>query len=264
MDRRTWRVAAVLVVALLTLGAGCSAIQGGGDGGATGGDAYTGANEALNVTELGADTAAIVSAADSYTLSVSFTVGNETKTPLVSNQTRYVDRENDRARSEATVKFFGERNRARYTEGDTTWQKVVADPDGDANTTYAKASAPYDGEIEPVNMSVPESIDAGMSAVTWERTAVETVDGTTLTHYEVDEVQNTTALPSAGLFGSGDTNLTNVRGSLVVTSDGLIREYTMAYDYETDKGETMTVRLHLEFSAINETSVSKPDWTSKA
>jgi hypothetical protein len=260
MQSRTYRAAAALALCVLTVTAGCSAITGDGGGSP---DAYTGQNEDLNLTELESDHAAVVSNASSYTLDLSFTVGNATRRPIVTNQTMRVDREDDRAFAEMYSKFFTESRTFRYTKGGATYQKRVQNPSGDGNVSYTSASEPYDGSVQPVNTSADVGLPA-TDAVEWSRSDVTSEGDTTLTTYEVGSVLNESKLPSSQFFAQ-NASIEEVTGTLVVTEDGLVREYTLAYTFTPEEQDySTTIRISLGFSAVNGTSVEDPDWLSKA
>lgn len=259
---RTRTPAAVLLVCLLAVVAGCSGLPGGSEA-AT---AYTGPDEALNLTQLHQDNADAIERAGSYTLVTNYTIGNETTTSIVANGTLWVDVAADRGRSTQFTKFIGEQRTARYTDGNTTWQRSVQDPSGEAAVRYREAAAPYEGEVQPIDTDTTGNANEFSDAVAWERAEVYTEDGTSLTRYETSEVANQSALPTFG--PAQNASVASIDGTLVVTADGVIREYELDFSIEQDDGDggRRTVVYHLGYaiSAVGDTVVEEPDWLSKA
>ncbi len=85
-----------------------------------------------------------------------------------------------------------------------------------------------------------------------------TQDGEQLTRLSVTGV-NETAVEESGFF-SGDANLTDMSGEILVRSDGLVREMSLQQFF--DDGQTQNLSFAL--SGLGSTSATEPDWIGEA
>jgi hypothetical protein len=255
------RVVLTVAVAALVATAGCSGLGGSDNGdvgyGVSGGD--------LDGGNLVSATDDAIGEAGSYTIEQQSTAtGTQQGTEFTANSTTTtrVDlsagqglRESQRSQTTGGVKQAV--SSTVYTDGETSYRQQEAN----GNVTYdtQTGSASGFGGIQPVNVTAfGQDYSQIVDAIAWEQDGTESVDGTTGTVYAATGVANESA------FGANEgATVENVDASLLVDSDGVIRELSIAYTIESD-GASTTVDVTVAITEIGSTSVSEPGWLSQA
>lgn len=93
-------------------------------------------------------------------------------------------------------------------------------------------------------------------------------DPTLITYENASTIRyNVTDVESAEPFiipnSTKDPTVDTFNGTLLVDTDGFIRSFTYTMTYTTDEGK-QTARSGYRFTALNETTVEKPDWVETA
>jgi hypothetical protein len=93
---------------------------------------------------------------------------------------------------------------------------------------------------------------------TFETNGTVTQNGEQLTRLSVTGVNETAVQEND--FSTGDANLTDMSGEILVRSDGLVREMSLQQSF--DDGETQDLSFSL--SGLGSTSAAEPDWIDEA
>lgn len=143
-----------------------------------------------------------------------------------------------------------------YTERDQTWVKRQ-ERRGERNATVENDTAPYDGDVQPVNTTLALDIgDIATSVIdrsNWTYVGNATRDGVELRRYEVT---NATHL-DAGVPGE----VTVGEAVFVVGEDGIVRY--VAYEFTAvDDGAESRYVYESFYGRLGETSVPRPEWAA--
>lgn len=223
---------------------------------ATDAPGYDQPGDALDADQLRANARAV----DSYTgtFGVTWTInGSETD---VLDLRIAVDRVAERGRLEATTRLGGVTRVERYTAGDTTYVRT----NRSGSVSYASETEPYEA-VQPVNITAGPTSSGGdgslVAALNWERVGTETFDGTTVTRYESTGVADRSRLPAAF---AGQADVRNVSATILIDGEGRLRSYTFEYVLVGDGGQTVAATQTFTVTAVDETSVTEPDWIDEA
>ena len=144
-----------------------------------------------------------------------------------------------------------------YTEDNTSYRERVT-REGTNYSTQEGGPTGF-GDIVPINTT---GFDQNLSFVSdgliWEANTTTTVDGDTVTRYDLAGVEDTSVFT-----GRSDARLTDVGGTLYIDEDGVFRYVSVGYSLDAESGTTST-RLQLTLTDIGSTTVEEPDWTSTA
>lgn len=144
-----------------------------------------------------------------------------------------------------------------YTEGDETWQRRQ-ERTGERNATVENDTAPYDGDVEPVNTTL--ALDVGDIATSvigrsnWTYVGNASRDGVELYRYEVAD--------AAHLDAAVPGEVTAGEAVFVVGDDGIVRY--VAYDLTAvDDGTEIRYVHEALYGRLGETSVPRPAWADE-
>lgn len=273
------------VIAMVAL-AGCSA----GAGPLTGPDPYTETGDDLDADALSASHAAALHDAGSYRSATNLTVTSGTAAdaaPAVAvERTARVDADDDRALATSRLDsgaLDGDGLRVvTYTENDTTAREVVIDAEDTSVTRYDAARAPYDDgllAVSPVDDDARTEADlvaAGTESVDWTQAGVERHEGDWVTRYEAsgpDNVSDVEAVVAAALteadrertgLDPGGYEVTAANATILVSPDGVVRQFSLTVVATTDDGDAVTVTVTLTTDGLGATDVQRPDWYGEA
>lgn len=244
---------------------------------------YTDTGAALDGDALREDHTTTLESAESFrtTSNVSVTADAD---PIVVNRTAAVD--GDRARSTARLASGalddGGLTVTSYTEGNTTARLVVIAGDSGELVRYDAAREPYDDgllSVSPVDRTRAAEGDLAETAVEeveWTQRGVERHDGTWVTRYEATGTENVSdlgtivgaAVTDADLERTGLTadalDVDSVDATLLVSQDGVVREFSITVVATTDDGETVTMELTATTTGVDATPVHRPAWYEEA
>lgn len=140
-----------------------------------------------------------------------------------------------------------------FTDADRTWERRQ-ERTGQRNTTVENDTAPYRGDVEPVNTTL--ALDVGDIAVgvidrsNWTYTGNSTRDGVTLYRFDTEGRHLDAAVRGEVVEGSA---------TFVVGGDGIVRyvEYEFVVDEDGDR-----IRYVYEsfYGRLGETNVPRPAW----
>lgn len=254
----TRRSAIVVLLSLLVLSAGCTAL-GSGDGGVptttSAGPAGGGAGDGGDVA-LVEDRAAELEAAGGYTAVWKMEFSTEGDVVGATTYTHAVDYGSERSSFSMLMTGDGEVSNdfetyhadgvtyARYgSGGDATYQANDA--------TFAPENAPF-----PVESYVTDADDlADFSAV-----GTETFDGVTVTRYERTDRPNWVSARSA----DDEFTWTEFTYAVLVDGDGLVRSESWGGEGVDDDGVGHTMEFSYSLTGVGSTSVEEPDWIATA
>lgn len=219
----------------------------------------------LDGEELNDATAAAVEDAGSYTyaqniFSVSETQRGQSRTQIT--RTTQVDfeagqglRVSERAISSPQYNQNG--TTTVYTENNTSYRERVTSEGTNYSTQEGEPTG--FGGIVPVNTTgFNQNLSFVSDGVVWEENTTTTVDGDTVTRYDLAGVEDTS------MFTRGsDARLTDIGGTLYVDEDDVIRQVSIGYSVETDSG-TSSTQVQFTLTDIGSTTVEEPEWTSDA
>lgn len=139
-----------------------------------------------------------------------------------------------------------------YTEGNTTWQRRQ-ERDGE-NATVEKDSAPYRGEVEPVNTTL--ALDVGdIAAGVIDRSAWQLVGNATRGGVELYRLQASGRHLNATVPGAVE----NGSATFVIGGDGIVRY--VHYDFVAVEGDERTRYVYESFyGRLGEAFVPRPSW----
>ncbi|WP_336338078.1 DUF7537 family lipoprotein [Haloarcula brevis] len=268
------------LVVLLTATAGCTGLLGSeqGPGGTTTATTSADANGPAPGSS-GFDAAAVerghfaTLSDSSFTTSLSFrlsTVRDGENRSVFINRTVAVDRESGRSLS--TGELVQPNGDALVTttytaDGTTTERRVLARGDEDL-TDYRTASAPYDGQVQPVNDSgvIDRSLLQSLGAdIDWTYAGTETVDGVAVSRFEASggDITGFAADDAVSANVSANGTVDSASAAVLVDGDGVVRSFHYRVTTERD-GQPVTVTLSLSVSRVGDTTVTEPDWLSEA
>lgn len=140
-----------------------------------------------------------------------------------------------------------------FTDGDRTWERRQ-ERTGQRNATVENDTAPYGGDVEPVNTTL--ALDVGDIAVgvvdrsNWTYTGNDTRNGVTLYRFDTNGTHLDAAVPG---------NVTGGSATFVVGGDGIVRY--VAYDFTADENGARTRYVYESFYGnLGETHVPRPEW----
>ncbi|MFB6171903.1 MAG: hypothetical protein ABEJ23_05165 [Haloarculaceae archaeon] len=262
---------ACTVAALLVL-AGCNAGPM-GDGSSA---AYTDSGAALNGTTLRHDHVERLSAAGSFTTTVALQLDSGDG-PARFSQTTAVNRTGDRALQTSRVTAggsVGHLESATYTADGVTYERLAFGTGDSATVRYRRGAGDATGDPRPVNVSGATSADLVRQVaerINWTQTGVVERNGTTLTRYAASGRENFTDFrrgadlqPLDGLNESAaGASLDDVNATLLVTPDGLVREFHFAFSGTRD-GTPVTLQFTVRITDVGSTDAAPPDWLGEA
>ncbi|MFC7234785.1 hypothetical protein [Halosegnis marinus] len=148
------------------------------------------------------------------------------------------DREDGALRTR-TVRRYGDGERAyqSVTEGNTTTAGLLRWPEGDPRDP---------GDVYPDRLTNARAIERVFTLVETRRTGTVVVNGTR--YARIESVANASVPP-----------LWNVTVTALVSPEGLVREYRVAYDVTRDDGSVRSV-VALSYTRVGETRVTPPPW----
>ncbi|WP_336003255.1 DUF7537 family lipoprotein [Halorientalis halophila] len=144
--------------------------------------------------------------------------------------------------------------------------------EGDAGVEYGTSETSVDAgftEGTPESFTGRTILASIIGPATYNATGVVTRDGTELVRYELVNASTTPGAvlnvgndtDSGGAF-AGDTDVSSdVEGTLLVDSDGLIHEAHYRATSGGNGGFSSGFGVHVSFTDVGETSVERPDWT---
>lgn len=142
-----------------------------------------------------------------------------------------------------------------FTDDDTTWERRQ-ERTGQQNSTVENDTAPYRGDVEPVNTTL--ALDIGDIATgvidrsNWTLTGNSTRDGVRLFRFETSGRHLDAAV--AG-------NVTGGEATFVVGEDGIVRY--IEYEFTAVEDGSRTRYVYESFYArLGETSVPRPEWAN--
>ncbi|MFB6084589.1 MAG: hypothetical protein ABEJ94_10125 [Halorientalis sp.] len=279
------RVLATLLVAALVALAGCSGGLPGGEGTDTGERTDSGDRQALESTTATVSTFSYPAGATPS--------GIENLTTLLDEHEAALSGTNVTLEGNVTFSFMSERLGPRFTiaheatsdetlttvvssSSDDTFQSYIG-PDVQAYRVQGESGTEYGSVAGAVNASfaegTPESftgrslLQAIVGSASYNATGVVTRNGTELVRYELTE---STSVPDAVFSVGTDLNATFGQGAdyqyestLLIDSAGVIHEA----HYTVTAGESgrlsSSFGIHVEFTDIGSTTVTKPDWTAQ-
>lgn len=241
-------IAVVLVVVVLL--AGCSALVGDGAGGPDSPEEFEYADgyDADGVTN---DSEAVRSYRHALTNRSSFTTvydqnvtGQETN---LTYEVRYevdVDGEQAYHRVDAPSLEF---EREEYYGNDTKYTRLVRS--GNEQTTST------DVAFTPGNFTGIDAVERMLSNDTDFETSLEERDGTPVVVYETEGAAN-----AVTMFSLVEENVTSFRASFAVDSEGIVRTASYDLEYTSNSGEELTITLDFEVRDLDATTVDRPGW----
>lgn len=140
-----------------------------------------------------------------------------------------------------------------YTEGGTTYEKVVVDGSTSYGTTDQVSAIP-----QTTRFGADTRLRDALWNANWSFDRVVERDGELLLRYEATRV----SLPSEVDVDRSDADATS-HGVLLVGEDGVVREVDIGVTVETDE-ETVEYGLSVTFSEIGSTTIQRPDWIDRA
>jgi hypothetical protein len=204
-------------------------------------------------------TAAVASHVDSLRAHESFivttngTVLTENRTESVQ-QLQSVDLRQDRAL--VAVNDSDSVETTTYFDNETRYVRV--DPPGENNTRYNTS----DATLQPAAFTGGSFIAPALTNVTYGPANATVTENGTFYSYSASTV-NRSAFPV--LFGPSvnASNVTAFDAGVVVDEEGIVRR--LSYQATVDRGdETLLVDVRLRTFAIDEVSVSEPNWLDEA
>lgn len=264
----------VCTVAALVVLAGCNVGPVGGESSA----AYTTGGEELNGTELQRDHVEQLESAGSFTTVVDLRVESGDRDARF-NQTTAVNLTGDRAHQSSHISAggaVGELRTDSYTDGDVTFERLAFGSGDSATVRYRRGTADDAavGGVTPVNATSAMNANLAKEVaenVNWTQTGVVDRDGETVTRYvatgreNFSDFRNETDLGSLeGLdTNATDATVASVNATLLVSSDGLVRELRFAFAGTTD-GNSTTLRFTIRTTDVGTTDAAPPDWLDEA
>ena len=259
-----------LLLAAVVLLAGCAGVGGS--------DPYTDTGAALDGDQLRESHVENLRSAGSYTSSFNASYVTDGSATTINLTTR-VDTETDRGLRFTRLNASGPTvsgvlETTAYTAGDTTYRKRTLRSADGSTSSYDSASAPYDGAVQPVNISAAAFADVfgDVDRVNWTQAGVERYDGTSVTRYEAEGVEAFVDASSVAVPGSdappedpsvGDGEVVEAGATLLVTGDGTVRLLEVSFVVDTDRGRT-AVSYRISFEGVGSTTVEEPAWTDRA
>ncbi|GCF12758.1 hypothetical protein Harman_06930 [Haloarcula mannanilytica] len=272
----------VALVVLLTASAGCTGLLGSGPetgGTDTGGTTTPADGNGPAPGSSGFDAAAIerghfeTLSDSSFTTSLSFqlsTVRDGENRSVFINRTVAIDRESDRSLSTGElVQATGDTlATTTYTTDEATAERRILTRGDDTMTDYRSASAPYEGEVQPVNESsvIDRSLLQSLgSDINWSYAGTETVDGDSVSRFEAagSNVTGFAADDAVSTNVSANGTTQSASAAVLVDEDGVVRMFEYSVTTERE-GRPVTVTLSLSVSKVDDTTVAEPDWLSEA
>ena len=245
-------IALTAAIALLVLAAGCAgSLNGGSEGG------YDANGTELDGETLTNQTATAVESSGSYSLNSTATITGERQDQTVTSQTdeqRQVDFESDTGlRSSERTLSSNESTQSIavvvYTNGSTSYRQQESG--GEVSYDVQEGGYTGAGSTTPVNTTgFAQNYTGFVDEFGWERNGTETVDGVTVTRYTA--TQN----------GTSDA-IQDPSGHLLVDSDGVVREVSLAYTI-SQAGSPTNIELNIVLDDIGSTTVEEPGWVSDA
>lgn len=169
-----------------------------------------------------------------------------------------IDLDDDAYHTNVTGELAGTEMRAgRYTTGGTTYERVML---GSREQT-GEDSKPYDGDVEPVNVSRAmggPNLREQVGAVDFEEDGTATFQGQEMTRFTASGPDAWDLAPPQGA-----SRVTGFEMTLLVDDQGTARliEYTLKG--EGRNGGDFYAYYRLEITAVGSTDVTKPDWTGE-
>jgi hypothetical protein len=269
----------LLVVAILTVSAGCNGLGGGGSGGgAEAGTstatatpeptAYPKSGADLNGTTLRQRHVDTLLGAGSFESYATVRIGDESAGTRFETTAR-VNRSAGHALSVTRITSVSARSNrsrtvARYTAGNRTAERVVVSVGGQREVRNRSARAPYtDTPVREVNVTSEAGgrfVEFVVAALSWRRTGVERVEGVPATRYNATGVEDRERL--ATLLGNA-RNISAVESTIHVDRRGSVRQLRFRAD-ATFQDTPGTYQLVLRFRGLGRTTVTRPPWVADA
>lgn len=139
-----------------------------------------------------------------------------------------------------------------YAADGTTYIKAVADGET-AYQTSEDSYASFENVHGSVTLSGPEALGGILNAGNYTATGVVERDGQQLVRFELQSVD------SDRITGT----VTNATGTVLVTSDGVVRDAHLRMD-GTQDGEPWVIEQGFEITALGDVTVEEPDWVDEA
>lgn len=204
-------------------------------------------------------TAAVASHIDSLTARESFIVAAN-GTVLTGNRTARVQQlQSVDLRQNRALVAVNDSDSVQITSYfDTETRYVKKNPPGENSTRYHTT----DATLRPATFTGSSFVAPALTNVTYGGANVTATENGTFYGYSASTV-NRSAFPA--LFGPSinASNVTAFDAGVVVDDEGIVRR--MSYQATVDRGdETLRVDVRVRTFAIDEVSVSEPDWVDKA
>lgn len=140
-----------------------------------------------------------------------------------------------------------------YTEGGTTYEKVVVDDSTSYGTTDQVSAIP-----ETPRFGADARLRDALWNANWTFDQVVQRDGERLLRFEATRV----TLPSQ-VDVDRENASTSTDGVLLVDEDGVVRHVEINASVETDE-QTVEYGLSVSFSDVGSTTIQRPDWVDRA
>ncbi|MFB6110952.1 MAG: hypothetical protein ABEJ35_00285 [Halobacteriaceae archaeon] len=268
------RPLAAVAVALLVVLAGCGGVLGGdgGDGGGTttaptsnpGGSPGDGPLPP-GVTNSGiANSTALTNAHEAGLSTDGFTASYEISVTLSSSQGTRTQALTQTIRATSGLTRF-------FVNSTTTQGSQTVSSEYWGNETLALVRNEIGGQTQ--YQTLPDSINRSsrftlasslgqlLQIADYSVTGRETVDGQTLVTLTADSVNSSLGSGQGGVINA--ENVSNVSSTAVITTDGIIQEFTLSFNATTANGEA-SYQISFEVTGQGGVSVSRPAWVGQA